>query len=89
MIRTTIAALMLACLAGCGTVDPCEQRSDYKNVNETRSIVVPETLDRLQDDEKLVIPAASTPPDVDTSCLEKPPRFFAEGAEQEGEGGDR
>ena len=87
MMRTTIAALIVACLAGCGTANPCEQRSDYKNVKETRSIIIPDSLDALSDEEKLVIPTASTPPDVDTSCLEKPPRFFAD--DTAGEGGDR
>lgn len=87
MMRTIIVALIAACLAGCGTANPCEQRNDYKKVSETRPIMVPDSLDALSDEEKLVIPTASTPPDADTSCLEKPPRFFAE--ETAGEGGDR
>ncbi len=44
--------------------------------------MVPGDLDALSDEQTLVIPTASTPPDVDASCLEKPPRFFDESADE-------
>ncbi len=71
-----------ALLAGCGTPNPCEDRLDYQQAQETRPITVPEGYDALPPESKLEIPTASTPPDVDTKCLERPPRYF----EEEGDG---
>ncbi|MEO0615753.1 MAG: hypothetical protein AAFY69_06420 [Pseudomonadota bacterium] len=87
MQRILIFTLGLAgtVLGGCGTANPCESRVDYQRAAEARPLEVPEGYDSLPPEAKLDIPTASTPPDVDQSCLEKPPRFFEDG-EGEGEG---
>ena len=75
---TSIAMLGTVLLSGCGTLSLCENRTDYKAVKQTPKIKVPAELDPLPDITQLEIPPSSTPPDVDTSCLESPPRFFDE-----------
>ncbi|MFK8051783.1 MAG: hypothetical protein AB8F65_02325 [Woeseiaceae bacterium] len=69
-LGTTIA------LAGCGAPNMCEQRTDYQQVRESGKIRVPAELDPLPDVTQLEIPVSSTPPDVDKTCLERPPSFF-------------
>ena len=78
-LQLITCAAALALLAGCGTPNPCETRTDYQSARESLPIKVPPGLDKLPDEQKVEIPTASTPPDVDTRCLEKPPRFFDEG----------
>ena len=76
-------AAAAAALAGCGTANPCETRVDYQNAAQTRPIAVPEGYDQLPPEARVDIPPSSTPPDVDQRCLEKPPRFFDEQAEDD------
>ncbi|MEN7344099.1 MAG: hypothetical protein AAAFM81_14195 [Pseudomonadota bacterium] len=75
---STLAVLSTLWLSGCGAPNLCENRLDYRAVKETAKIKVPAELDPLPDVTQLEIPPSSTPPDVDTSCLEQPPRFFDE-----------
>lgn len=74
MTRLILCAAVLW-LTGCAGANPCETRTDYQNVRETPPIRIPDALEDLPEEARLEIPVASTPPDVDTSCLEKPPRF--------------
>ncbi|MEO1321239.1 MAG: hypothetical protein AAFV30_11865 [Pseudomonadota bacterium] len=86
MQRIQIFALALAgmVLGGCGTANPCETRVDYQRALEAQPIEVPEGYDALPPEARLDIPAASTPPDVDQTCLERPPLYFEEGEGEDG-----
>ena len=75
LIAILITALTLS---ACGTPGACEQRTDYQTAKVTRKVVPPEGKDSLDETAEIKVPTASTPPDVDQSCLEKPPRFFDE-----------
>lgn len=77
-LRLAVPSMALL-LSGCfGGVGLCEKRTDYKAIKATPPIRVPAELDPLPDVSQLEIPPSSTPPDVDQSCLEKPPRYFEE-----------
>lgn len=79
MLRTIMICAVVSFLAACGGgLNMCEQRTDYKAVKASGKIIVPAELDPLPDINQLEIPSSSTPPDVDTSCLERPPKFFEE-----------
>ncbi|MEM7610569.1 MAG: hypothetical protein AAF270_02750 [Pseudomonadota bacterium] len=73
--QLTLALAAATLISGCAAPSACETRTDYQKVSATNSIMIPDELDPLPGETKLEIPVASTPPDVDTSCLEKPPRF--------------
>lgn len=80
------AAAAAALLAGCGAVNPCETRVDYKTAVQTRPISVPEGYDKLPPEVRVDIPTSSTPPDVDQRCLELPPRYVEEQEEGDDKG---
>ncbi|MEM9173184.1 MAG: hypothetical protein AAGA84_10815 [Pseudomonadota bacterium] len=74
-IMILVAAFWVAGLSGCINANPCESRTDYKQVTPQRQIRVPEGMDPLSARDRLEIPASSTPPDGKKECLEKPPKF--------------
>ena len=85
MMRIRLIPCVLAALlaGGCAAGSQCEDRMDYKQARATRPIQVPDDRSNLSEDRRLDIPTASTPPDVDQRCLEKPPRYF-EDTEEDG-----
>ncbi|MEL6300931.1 MAG: hypothetical protein AAFV47_07025 [Pseudomonadota bacterium] len=74
-MRVLVLCLVVASVSACAGPGRCENRTDYQGVQETPPIRIPDAEDGLPTESRLEIPVASTPPDVSSECLEKPPRF--------------